>query len=159
MKNLKTFFATMILLTGAAVCATSCSDEKEDEPAAPAAKSVEGTYSGDMICSVMGDESTFEDVTFTLTAVDDATVKMTIPSFGNPPMQVPEITVEDIKVSGSDGTYTLASTEFSGETATGKAFSGTAQGSYVSNTLTIQFNLQYGAMPMPMICTFSAPKD
>ena len=106
----------------------------------------------------MGNESVFEDLTFNVDATDDATVDITLPSFGNPPMQVPQINVSDVKVSGSDGTYTLATTEFSGTTDSGRAVSGTIEGSYADQVLTIRFNLQYGAMPMPMICTFSAPK-
>ncbi len=58
----------------------------------------------------MGNESVFEDLTFNVDATDDATVDITLPSFGNPPMQVPQINVSDVKVSGSDGTYTLATT-------------------------------------------------
>lgn len=139
---------------------TSCSDNEENEPAAaPAAKSIAGTYHGDMTCSVMGQESVFNDMTFTVTATDDATVSVAISSFGEPPMQVPEITVTDVKVAGSDGTYSIAPTEFKGEMQNGKTYSGTLDGSYESDKLTIRFNLQYGSMPMPMICSFTAPKE
>lgn len=157
MKGLKTIFATMILSFGLVATMTSCSD-KEDEPSIPAAKSVAGTYNGDMTCSVMGSESVFEDMTFTVESTDDATVNVTISSFGNPPMQVPEVCVSGVKVSGTDDKYALAPTEFKGTTDAGKAYSGTLQGSFENNELTIKFNLQYGAMPMPMICTFTAPK-
>lgn len=105
----------MMLCIGLSTGFTSCSDNEEDQPAAPAAKSVEGAYLGDMTCSVMGSESTFEDMTFTLAATDDATVSLTMSSFGEPPMQVPEITIPDIKVSGENGTYTLATTNFDTE--------------------------------------------
>lgn len=142
---------------GMAAPLTSCSDN-DDKPAAPAAKSVEGIYTGDMTCTVMGSESTFEDMTFTVTATDDATVSVMIPSFGNPPMQVPEVALAGVKVSGSDGSYSLTSTEFNGTTDGGKTYSGTLQGSATGNDITIEFSLQYGAMPMPMICRFSAPK-
>lgn len=107
----------------------------------------------------MGSETLFEDMTFTVTATDDATATLRVSSFGNPPMLIPEITVSDIKVSGKDGTYTLAPTEFSGSTASGRNYSGTAKGSYSNSTLNVQFNLQYGAMPMPLICSFSANKQ
>lgn len=137
---------------------SSCSDEK-DEPSTPAAKSVAGTYTADMTCSVMGSESVFENMTFTLTATDDTNVSMAIPSFGNPPMQVPDITITGIPVSGSDGTFALAATAFSGTTDAGRAYSGTVQGSFADNTLTVNLSLQYGSMPMPMICTFTAPKQ
>ena len=59
MKKFTTIFATMMLCIGLSTGFTSCSDNEEDQPAAPAAKSVEGAYLGDM--------------TFTLAATDDAT--------------------------------------------------------------------------------------
>lgn len=158
MKSLKTIFATMAVCLGIMATATACSDDK-DEPAVPAARSVAGTYNSDMTCSVMGQESTFEDMTFTLTSTDDATVTLDMSSFGNPPMQVPAIKITGIKVSGENGTYTLAPTDFNGTTPDGKAYSGKIQGNFADNSLTMQFNLQYGAMPMPMICTFTAPKQ
>lgn len=159
----KTFFASMALLMSTATL-VSCSDDKDskgndDAPAVPAAKELVGTYEGDMTSTVMGSESTFEDMTFAVTATDDVTASITIPTFGNPPMQVPEITITGIKVSGEDGTYTLAPTEFSGVTESGKNYSGTTKGSFANGTLDVQFSLQYGAMPMPMICSFSAVKE
>lgn len=131
----------------------------DDEPETPAARSIAGEYHGNMTCSVLGEESTFENMTFTVTAVDDVTATISISSFGNPPMQVPGIVVSNVKVNGSDGNYPLDSTEFSGDLPNGKTYSGTLQGSFAANTLSVQFNLQYGAMPMPMICSFSAPKN
>ncbi|MDE5646785.1 MAG: calycin-like domain-containing protein [Muribaculaceae bacterium] len=155
MKSIKTIFATMAVCLGIMTTATACSDDK-DEPAVPAAKSVAGTYTSDMTCSVMGQESTFENMTFTLTSTDDATVTLDMSAFGNPPMQVPAIKITGIKVSGENGKYTLAPTDFNGTTTDGKAYSGKIQGSFADKCLTMQFNLQYGAMPMPMICSFTA---
>ena len=109
MKRTAAFFTVMMLLAGITSVFSSCSD-KDDEPSLPAAEYVAGTYTGDMTCSVMGNESVFEDLTFNVDATDDATVDITLPSFGNPPMQVPQINVSDVKVSGSDGTYTLVVT-------------------------------------------------
>lgn len=156
MKNVKVFFATIMLCLGIAATMSACSDEK-DEPATPAAKSIEGTYNGDMTCSVMGNESIFENMTFTVTATDDATVCVTIPEFGEAPMKMPSIIIPGIRVSGSEGSYTLAATEFNGD-INGKKYSGTAQGNFAGNSFTFKFSLQYGAMPVPFICTFTAPR-
>lgn len=158
MKTIKAIFATMMVCLSMATVMTSCSDDDKDEPALPAAKSIEGTYTGDMTCSVMGSESVFENLTYTVTAVSDATVRIAIPSFGNPPMQLPQITIEDIAVTGSDGKYQLTAKSFSGTTPDGKAYSGEIKGSSETGILTVQFSLKYGAMPMAMICSFSAPK-
>lgn len=156
MKNLKTIFATMMAFISLTAAFSSCSDDK-DTPDTPAAKSIAGTYMGDMTCSVMGSESVFENMTFEVKATDDAAVSVTVSEFGEPPMKLPSIMIEDIRVTGSDGKYTLAPTQFKGN-VNGKSYSGTAQGSYSDNKFTFQFNLQYGAMPMPMICSFTAPK-
>ena len=138
---------------------TACSDDDDKDSVTPAAKSVAGTYKGDMSCSVMGQASTFEDMTFTLTATDDATVTLQISEFGSEPMKVPTITIPAIKVAGSDGTYALQKTNFEGSASNGKTYSGVVEGSFADSKLTIDFRLQYGAMPMPMICSFTAPKQ
>lgn len=158
MKKIKTIFTSLVLGLGLTASMTACSDSKDDEPATPAAKSIEASYQGDMTCSVMGQESVFENMGVVVKATDDATVSVTLSSFGNPPMRVPEISITGVKVSGTDGTYTLAPTQFSGTTSDGKAYSGTLQGNFAANTITVKFNLQYGAMPMPMICSFTASK-
>lgn len=156
MKRFKAVLATMLAVLSL-VSFNSCSDD-DDAPATPAAKNVEGVYKGDMTCSVMGSESVFEDMTFTVSATDDATVSIKISSFGEPPMQVPELTIPGIKVTGSDGSYKLVQTEASGEASNGKTYTITLDGDYASKQLTIRFSLQYGAMPMPMICSFTAPQ-
>ncbi len=157
MKTIKTIFAFMAVWFGPAATLVSCSDEKEPETAA--ARSVEATYTGNLTCSVMGDEELFNDKTLTVVATDDAHVTVTIPSFGNAPMELPEIEVDGVKVTEKDGRYALGSTTFAGTTAGGKAYSGTLHGELADNMMTIRFNLQYGAMPMPLICTFSAQRQ
>lgn len=158
MKTFKPFIATMVALFSLVTFA-SCSDDKDEPQSTPAAKNVAGTYKGDMTCSVMGQESTFENMTFTVTATDETTVSVQISDFGEAPMKVPSITVGGVKVSGTNGSYALASTSFSGEMPNGKTYSGTLDGSYGADKITIRFNLQYGSMPMPMICSFTAPKQ
>lgn len=159
MKNFRQILAALMLCMASTVPFTSCSnDESDDEPGAPAANIVAGSYCGDMICSVMGSESVFEDKTVTLTATDDATVSLVVPSFGNPPMQVPEITITGIGVTGDNGEYTLAATDFDQE-VDGRKCSGVVKGRCTGNQLTIQYNLQFGAMPMPLICSITASKN
>lgn len=137
---------------------SSCSSD-DDEPTTTAARSIEGSYTGDMSCSVMGSEDIFENMTFTVTAVDDSKVNLTIPSFGNPPMQLPQIIVKNLEVTGTEGNYTIPGTVTEGTLDNGKAYKITLTGAYAGDKLTINFNLNYGAMPMPLICSFSAPKN
>jgi hypothetical protein len=158
MKTFKLLWAVLALTFGFASF-SSCGTDDNDDVATPAARDIDGTYTADISCSVMGEASDFENMTFTVTATGDATVDITIPTFGEMPMQVPEFTVTGVKVSGADGTYTLDTTTFSGTLPNGKSYSGTLQGSYKDSRLSVQFNLQYGAMPMPMICSWTAPKN
>lgn len=158
MKLFKPFFATMLAILSL-VSFTSCSDNDDEPEATPAAKSIVGTYKGDMTCSVMGQVSTFSDMTFVVTSTDDTTVEIQISEFGEVPMKVPAITVPGVKVSGADGKYALAATKAEGEMSNGKTYSITLDGGYESDRITIRFNLQYGSMPMPMICSFTAPKQ
>lgn len=159
MKQVKSFFSAMLLCLSliCSVSFVSC-DSKKDEPAVPAAKSAAGEYNNNMTVTVMGSESVFENVTYTLVATSDNKVDVQISAFGNPPMQVPAFTIKDVEVSGTNGKYTLAETKFSGTTDAGKAYSGTLAGTVADNTLTANMSLQYGAMPMPMICSFTATK-
>lgn len=159
MKAIKTMFAMMMAVMSLTMTVTACSSDDDEPQAAPgAAKSIEGVYTSDMTCTVMGQESTFENITFTLKATGDDALDINISAYGNPPMAVPAMDIKDVKVSGTDGSYTIAPTQFSGTTDAGKAYSGTLQGTFANNTLTISFQLQYGAMPMPMINTFKATK-
>lgn len=157
MKQFKFLFASLIAVL-TLVTLPSCSDEK-DEPATPAAKAIEGTYAGDMECSVMGNASTFNDVSFTVTATDDATVNVTLPAFGEAPMAMPSLVVKGIKVADNNGVAVLAETQVSGQTGQGKNYTVTFSGNVTGKTLDIKFNLQYGAMPMPMICSSKATKQ
>lgn len=156
MKKLSSILVIALLFMGIASVATSCSENTP--PELPAAKYVEGTYTGDMTCSVMSSDQTFENLTFNVTATDAGTVTVAIPSFGQPPMQMPAITVPGVKVAGTDGTYALATTSFDGTSDTGRNYSGTLDGSLADGNVTIRFRLNYGAMPMPLICTFVASK-
>ncbi|MDE5726865.1 MAG: calycin-like domain-containing protein [Duncaniella sp.] len=152
---MKHFNSILILLV---LFLTACSSSESGAPATPAAKEIEGSYTGTLAASVMNSESLYESMTLTVTATDDATVSVVTPSFGTPPMQMPSITIEGVKVAGEDGTYVLDTTKFSQESG-GKKCSGTLEGAFADGKLTISFSLNYGAMPMPIICSFTAPKD
>lgn len=156
MRIIKSFFVSLFLGLGIVSVLSSCSS-KDEEPTIPGAESIAGTYKGNMTCSVMGEESVFENMVFIIDALDNTTVNIEIPSFGNPPMQVSGFVIPGVKVTGENGSYTLTSTEFAQE-SNGKKVSGNIQGSSVNDVISLNFSLNYGAMPMPMICSFSAPK-
>lgn len=157
MKKFKQF-ATLILLSVMFVAAAaSCSDD-DDDPAAAAAKEIAGTYNGNLICTVMGSESVFEDRTFVVTATSDSEVSVKTDAFGEAPMALPSITVGKLKVTGADGIYAVDATPFSGTTDAGKQYSGTIKLAYTNGVVAIDYQLQYGAMPMPLICSFTATR-
>lgn len=152
-KLFATFFISLLFVSTAA----SCSDD-DDDPAVPAAKEIAGTYNGDLSCTVMGSTDVFEDKTFVVTATSDSEVSVKIDEFGEAPMALPSITVENLKVSGADGIYAVDATTFSGTTDAGKQYSGTIKLAYTNGVIVIDFQLQYGAMPMPLICSFTSQK-
>ena len=156
MKTFKKLSVCFIALLGMVVMA-SCSSDNDDVKVG-AAKVVAGEYTSNLTCTVMGQDTEFKDVTVSITAKDDATVDVKIGSFGNPPMQVPSFTIENVTITGEDGNYTFTSKEFSGTTENGKKYSGVLTGGYAGNKISLKFNLQYGAMPMPMINTYEASK-
>lgn len=153
--------AKILLAAMATICAMtvlSCSKDTEESSGTGAARTIEGSYKGDIDCSVMGSVTTFEDTTFAITAEDDSTVTIVLPPFGEAPMALPSITIPNVKVTENAGVVTLVQTETSGTTDNDKAYTCTLSGSVENNTLDIRFNLTYGAMPMPMICSSRALK-
>lgn len=171
MKTLKNIFAILTLCVGIMATATSCNDNDKDEPdpiidpVATPAQFVEGAYTGAMTCAIMGQTVNFEDMTFNVTAVSDSTADVTIPSFSysgyaSPvAMVIPEITVKDVKISGKEAAYTFAKTDFEGTNDAGKKYSGSLAGTLTDNQLALSFSVTLGSMPMPMICSFNAPKN
>lgn len=157
MKPIKLLFHSIITAL-ALTSFTSCSDDDNNEPSTPAASEIAGTYTGDMTCTVMNTPSSYENLSFTVTATDETTVSITLPAFGEAPMALPAITIPDLKVSGENGTYTIPETTISGKTDNDKTYTCTVQASVSSKTLTINYSLKYGAMPMAMICNSTATK-
>ena len=81
MEKVKLILSVIAICLGLGGTLTSCS-ENDDEPAVGAAKQIAGTYVGDITCSVLNMELKYESLAVKLVATDDATVVVTIPSFG-----------------------------------------------------------------------------
>lgn len=157
MKKIRLLFATMLALL-LSVSIASCSDNN-DEPPTPDSESIDGTYRGDLECTVMGSASVFDNKEFKITAIDESTVSIELPAFGDAPMAMPAIRLDGVKVTETDGTVTLATTEVSGVSDSGKNYTVTVTGTVKDNTLELKFNLQFGAMPMPLICQTTATRQ
>ena len=104
MKKFKTMMAMMLALVSMCVAFSSCSSD-DDPVAVAASKEIAGTYTGSLDMTVMGTASTYDNLTMKIEAVDDATVKVTLPACGEGMMALPALEVPAVKASGSNGAY------------------------------------------------------
>ena len=82
MKKFKfSFAAMMVAMLTMCVAFTSCSND-DDPVAVAAAKEIAGSYTSSLDMTVMGQASTYDNLTMKIEAVDDATVKVTLPACG-----------------------------------------------------------------------------
>ena len=79
--KLKSFILSTIAIA-LAMGMSSCSKDK-DEPEVAVAAQVAGTYTGQEIITVMGDESSNETTSFEFAKTTDSSVDMTIPQSGS----------------------------------------------------------------------------
>ena len=159
MKKFKTMMAMMLALVSMCVAFSSCSSDDDDTVAA--AKEIAGSNTSSLDMTVMGQASTYDNVTLKIEAVDDATVKITLPACGEGMMALPALEVPAVKVSGSNGAYAFSQESYAGTiTVNGaeKNYTVTLQGTLKDNTLTVNYSVQYGKMPMPMIGKFVCKK-
>jgi uncharacterized lipoprotein YehR (DUF1307 family) len=158
MRKVKNLFF-MLMAVMAVVMVSSCGGDEDNVDVLPgAAKIVAGNYVATMNCEVMKQLLTYENVSVSIVAKDDATVDIKVSSFGEGGRKLDPIEIKDVKVTGEDGNYAITSKEFSGTTENGKAYSGVVTGTYVAGKLSLVYSLQYGSMPMPMQNTFEAQK-
>ena len=161
MKKFKTMMAMMLALVSMCVVFNSCSSDDDNDTVA-AAKEIAGSYTSNLEMTVMGQASTYENLTMKIEAVDDATVKVTLPACGDGGMMaLPALEVPAVKVSGSNGAYTFSKDNYTGiVTVKGaeKNYTVTLQGTLKDKTLTVDYKVQYGKMPMPMIAKFVCKK-
>ena len=159
MKKFKPMMAMMLALVSMCVAFSSCSSDDDDTVAA--AKEIAGTYTSNLDMTVMGQASIYENLTMKIEAVDDATVKVTLPACGEGMMALRAVEVPAVKVSGSNGAYAFSQESYAGTiTVNGaeKNYTVTLQGTLRDNTLTVNYSVQYGRMPMPMIGKFVCTK-
>ena len=161
MKKFKfSFAAMMVAMLTFCVVFTSCSSD-DDPVAVAAAKEIAGSYTSTLDMTVMGQASTYDNITMKIEAVDDATVKVTLPACGEGMMALPALEVPAVKVTGSNGAYAFAQENYAGTvTVNGaeKNYTVTLQGTLKDKTLTVNYSIQYGKMPMPMIGKFVCTK-
>ena len=113
MKKFKTMMAMMVALVSMCVAFSSCSSD-DDNDTAGGAKEIAGSYTSTLEMTVMGTASTFDNLTMKIEAVDDATVKVTLPACDKGMMPLPALEVPAVKVSGSNGAYAFSQESYAG---------------------------------------------
>jgi hypothetical protein len=141
---------------------SSCGGD-DDAPEAPLAAKVVGSYTGNEIFVVDGDESSNETKTYQFTKVSDLSVDLQIPEVGMGMMTIPSFPIKGISLS-KDGDIIigkLASYEGSVKGADGsdKTYTITDMIALFSDkTVVVTYTMKYGRMPFPFVCTFTGTR-
>ena len=141
--------------------ASSCSSD--DEPEAPVAAQVAGSYTGNEVIMVDNDESSNETKTYVIAKATDTSVDMTVPEWGMGMMTIPSFTVKNIPLAKSGNTIMGKLASYSGTMTNAK---GEEKAFVVSNvalmfsekTVVATYSLKYGNMPFLMTTTFSGDR-
>jgi hypothetical protein len=144
----------------ATVLGTSSCSSDDDEPEAPVATQVAGSYTGNEVIMVDNDESSNETKTYEITKASDTSVDMTVPEWGMGMMTIPSFIVKNIPLAKSGNTITGKVASYSGTVKNAK---GEEKAYVVSNvalifndkTVVATYSLKYGNMPFLMTTTFT----
>ncbi len=117
---------------------------------------VSGKYNGtdSLTISVMGQSIKLGFVTYEVSVVDDTLVSLSAPAANYSGMSLPALTIDSVKVSGSDDSYTLTKADFKSTTTV----DGVEKNYSISNfavsvkgqDIIVKYDLTYGSMPMAM---------
>ena len=144
----------------ATVLGTSSCSSDDDEPEAPVATQVAGSYTGNEVIMVDNDESSNETKTYVIAKATDTSVDMTVPEWGMGMMTIPSFTVKNIPLAKSGNTITGKVASYSGTVKNAKG----EEKAYVVSNVALMFSdkkvvgtysLKYGNMPFLMTTTFT----
>ena len=141
---------------------SSCGSDDKDEPEAPVANQVVGSYTGTEILTVMG-EADESDETFEFTKATDVSVDVTLPQYGEGMMTVPALPVKGIMLTKSGNTITGKLAQYEG---TVKGADGSEKAYTVSDvtvifndkTVVMTFTQKYGNMPFAFEGVFTGTR-
>lgn len=154
-------FMMMVAAAAFVMSVSSCS-KNDDEPEAPVANQVAGSYTGTEILTVMGEpEESTETIEFT--KATDVSVDVTLPEYGEGMMTIPALPVKGITLTKSGNTITgkLASYAGSVKNASGDEKSYTISDITVifnEKTVVMTFTMNYGNMPFAFEGQFTGTK-
>ena len=151
---------TIALIASLATVLGTSSCSSDDEPEAPIAAQVAGSYTGNEVIMVDNEESSNETKTYEITKVSDTSVDMTVPEWGMGMMTIPSFVVKNIPLAKSGNTITGKLASYSGTVKNAK---GEEKAYVVSNvalifndkTVVATYSLKYGNMPFIMTTTFT----
>lgn len=151
---------TIALIASLAIVLGTSSCSSDDEPEAPVAAQVAGSYSGNEVIMVDNEESSNETKTYEITKVSDTSVDMTVPEWGMGMMTIPSFVVKNIPLAKSGNTITGKLVSYSGTVKNAK---GEEKAYVVSNVALIfgdktvagTYSLKYGNMPFIMTTSFT----
>ena len=147
----------------ATVLGTSSCSSDDDEPEAPVATQVAGSYTGNEVIMVDNDESSNETKTYEITKASDTSVDMTVPEWGMGMMTIPSFIVKNIPLAKSGNTITGKLASYSGTVKNAKG----EEKAYVVSNVALMFSdkkvvgtysLKYGNMPFLMTTTFTGTR-
>ena len=151
---------TIALIASLATVLGTSSCSSDDEPEAPVAAQVAGSYTGNEVIMVDNEESSNETKTYEITKVSDTSVDMTVPDWGMGMMTIPSFVVKNIPLAKSGNTITGKVASYSGTVKNAK---GEEKAYVVSNVALIfgdktvagTYSLKYGNMPFIMTTSFT----
>ena len=154
---------TIALIASLATVLGTSSCSSDDEPEAPVAAQVAGSYTGNEVIMVDNEESSNETKTYEITKVSDTSVDMTVPEWGMGMMTIPSFVVKNIPLAKSGNTITGKLASYSGTVKNAK---GEEKAYLVSNvalifndkTVVATYSLKYGNMPFLMTTTFTGTR-
>ncbi|MBQ8155017.1 MAG: hypothetical protein IJ185_01840 [Prevotella sp.] len=157
-------FMTMTLAALAFVVSMSSCSKDDDASEVAVAEQVAGTYSGNEIVMVMGEESSNETKIYSFEKVTDTSVDMLIPEMGmGGHMSIPALQVKNIPLKKNGNTIggelaSYAGTVINADGAE-KAFTITGLVILIDgNNIAVTYSLKYGNMPMSMETTLIGTK-
>ena len=151
---------TIALIASLATVLGTSSCSSDDEPEAPVAAQVAGSYTGNEVIMVDNEESSNEIKTYEITKSSDTSVDMTVPEWGMGMMTIPSFVVKNIPLAKSGNTITGKLASYSGTVKNAKG----EEKAYVVSNVALIFNdktevatysLKYGNMPFLMTTTFT----
>lgn len=161
--KIKSFMMMLVAAATVVLGVSSCGSDN-DEPEVAVAEQVAGSYTGNEVVMVMGEESSNETKTYMFAKALDTAVDLTIPEMGmGGHMSIPALAVKNIPLKKNGNTISGSLASYSGKVnnADGaeKAFTITDLVILVDGkNMAVTYSLKYGNMPMSMETTFTGTK-